>query len=58
VWDVAAACALLAAADRRIVFLGDQPFPLRRFERNPMRLIFVCGSSGYLERALALYGVK
>lgn len=55
VWDVAAACALLAAVDRKIVFLGEPPFPLRRFEHEPAKLAFVCGSSGYLERALALY---
>lgn len=57
VWDVAAACALLAASGRRIVFLGVQPFPLRRFEHTPVSLIFVCGSSGYMDRALGLYGV-
>ncbi len=56
VWDVAAACALLAAAQRRIVFLGEQPFPLRRFHETPPKVVFVCGSSGYLERALSLYG--
>lgn len=58
VWDVAAACALLAASDRRIVFLGEQPFPMRRFESEPVKLAFVCGSTGYLERALALYAGK
>ena len=56
VWDIAAACALLAAVGRRIVFLETQPFPLRRFEAVPATLIFVCGSSGYLDKALALYG--
>lgn len=55
VWDVAAACALLAAAGRRIVFLGEQPFPLRRFTETPARLVFVCGSEAFIARALALY---
>ncbi len=51
VWDVAAACALLAAAGREIRFFGKQPFPLREAESEPASLVFVCGSSGYLERA-------
>lgn len=58
VWDVAAACALLAASGRRIVFLGEQPFPLRSFAVKPARLTFVCGSSGFLARALELYEYK
>lgn len=58
VWDVAAACALLAAAGRSIRFLGRQPFPLRRAEARPNSLTFVCGTSGYLERALRLYAER
>lgn len=58
VWDIAAACALLAAAGRRIVFLKTQPFPLRRFEQTPVKLAFVSGSTGYLEKALGLYEGK
>ena len=57
VWDVAAACALLAAAGRRIRFTGKQPFPLREAEAKPTNLHFVCGSSGYLARVEALYGL-
>lgn len=55
VWDVAAACALLAASGRRIVFLGEQPFPLRRFTKAPANLAFLCGTDAFLTRATRLY---
>jgi myo-inositol-1(or 4)-monophosphatase len=55
VWDVAAACALLAAAGRTIRFFGIPPFPFRVAEPQPRNLHFVCGSSGYVDRVMALY---
>lgn len=55
VWDIAAACALLAAAGREIRFLdGSDPFPLRLAERSPSTILFVCGTSGYLARMDAI----
>lgn len=48
IWDVAAACALVEAAGRKVVFLGGDPFPLERFETEGSFIRYAAGSKSFL----------
>ena len=50
VWDIAAACALLAEAGVEIHYLENPPFPLREFTLNAPRVQYVAGNKAVLAR--------
>jgi len=56
VWDIAAAYALLRAADKQCRFLGDPVFPMREFRADAPNVPFYAGSDSYLRYVDALYG--
>ncbi|MDR2981645.1 MAG: inositol monophosphatase [Puniceicoccales bacterium] len=55
VWDIAAAQAILEAAGRRIIFINENPFPLRKFGENPTKLELLAGPEAFFEFTLPLF---
>jgi myo-inositol-1(or 4)-monophosphatase len=49
IWDVAAACALLAAAGKGIRFLGEPPFPVKTFALDAPFIRYFAGSPDFLD---------
>lgn len=56
VWDIAAACALLAEAGVEIHYLENPPFPLREFTLKAKRVQYVAGNPAMKARLLAVIG--
>ena len=54
VWDIAAACAMLSAAGRKIVFLKNNPFPLREISADMPKLRWFAGTRAFMSRAETL----
>jgi myo-inositol-1(or 4)-monophosphatase len=48
IWDVAAACALVEASGRKIVYLDKSPFPLKAFEPEGAFIRYAAGSESFL----------
>lgn len=48
VWDIAAACALLAGAGSAVHWLGASPFPMKEFHVDQSRLRLAAGSPAFL----------
>lgn len=49
IWDVAAACALLAASGKEIRFFDDPPFPVRTFALDTPFIRYYAGTPDFLE---------
>jgi myo-inositol-1(or 4)-monophosphatase len=49
IWDVAAACALLAAAGKEIRFLGEPAFPVKIFAQDAPFIRYIAGSPDFLQ---------
>ncbi|MCD8283292.1 MAG: inositol monophosphatase [Opitutae bacterium] len=54
VWDIAAACAMLAAVGKRIIFTGANPFPLREISYDMPKLRWFAGTKAFLDKAESL----
>ncbi|NDV61171.1 inositol monophosphatase family protein [Puniceicoccales bacterium CK1056] len=48
IWDVAAACALIEASGRKIIYMDENPFPMKAFESNGAFIRYAAGSEGFL----------
>lgn len=49
VWDIAAAVALMRAADRELHYLGAAPFPLRSFHVDAPIIPYIAGSPAFMD---------
>jgi myo-inositol-1(or 4)-monophosphatase len=47
VWDIAAACALVASAGASIHYLANNPFPLKHFTTQAPKVAFYAGSDSF-----------
>ncbi len=56
VWDIAAACALLAEAGVEIHYLENPPFPLKEFTLQAKRVQYVAGNPAMVAKLLAVLG--
>jgi myo-inositol-1(or 4)-monophosphatase len=56
IWDVAAACALLAEAGVEIHYLENPPFPLREFTLKAKRIQYVAGNAAMVARLREVIG--
>ncbi|MDI1319487.1 MAG: inositol monophosphatase family protein [bacterium] len=56
VWDIAAACALLAEAGVEIHYLENPPFPMREFTLKAKRVQYVAGNPAMVLRLRAVLG--
>jgi len=56
VWDIAAACALLAEAGVQIHYLENPPFPMREFTLKAPRVQYVAGSAEMVARLQRILG--
>lgn len=55
VWDIAAAYALLQGGGGTACFLGENPFPLKRFHAQAPKVPYYAGSSAFNTRMEALF---
>lgn len=53
VWDIAAACALMAAVGREMTFIGESPFPLKTFHVRSPATPYYGGSPSFCAAAQA-----
>jgi myo-inositol-1(or 4)-monophosphatase len=56
IWDIAAACALLAEAGVEIHYLENPPFPMREFTLQAKRIQYVAGNPAMVRRLRELLG--
>jgi len=56
IWDIAAACALLAEAGVEIHYLENPPFPLREFTVKAKRIQYVAGNAAMVARLRKILG--
>jgi myo-inositol-1(or 4)-monophosphatase len=56
IWDIAAACALLAEAGVEIHYLENPPFPMREFTLKAKRIQYVAGNPAMVRRLREVLG--
>ncbi|MDI1250078.1 MAG: inositol monophosphatase [Lacunisphaera sp.] len=56
IWDIAAACALLAEAGVEIHYLENPPFPMKEFSLQAKRIQYVTGNPAMVARLRAVIG--